>query len=134
MVRFILRTAFLVRYLADFFNRPTYNITLTKAKETLIGNECEISDNRVIITPTLQMTACSGLLRGIIECQFESGNIRFFGINFDIMRAPEKAEIESTDEFTVLDKHLQRSGNCLQRQKTENSTAQTVLTVRTVSG
>lgn len=78
----------------------------TKADGTLIGNECEIADNKVIITPTLQMTACAGLLKGIIECQFESGNIRFYGIDFDILPAPVKAEIESTDEFTVLDKTL----------------------------
>ena len=78
----------------------------TKADGTLIGNECEIADNKVIITPTLQMTACAGLLKGIIEYQFESGNIRFYGIDFDILPAPVKAEIESTDEFTVLDKTL----------------------------
>lgn len=78
----------------------------TKADGTLIGNECEIADNKVIITPTLQMTACAGLLKGIIECQFESGNIRFYGIDFDILPAPVKAEIESTYEFTVLDKTL----------------------------
>lgn len=78
----------------------------TKADGTLIGNECEIADNKVIITPTLQMTACAGLLKGIIECQFESGNIRFYGIDFDILPAPVKAEIASTDEFTVLDKTL----------------------------
>ena len=78
----------------------------TKADGTLIGNECEIADNKVIITPTLQMTACAGLLKGIIECQFESGNIRFYGIDFEILPAPVKAEIESTDEFTVLDKTL----------------------------
>lgn len=78
----------------------------TKADGTLIGNECEIADNKVIITPTLQMTACAGLLKGIIECQFESGNIRFYGIDFDILPAPVKAEIASTDEFTVFDKTL----------------------------
>lgn len=78
----------------------------TKSDGKLIANECKIEGGKVIITPTLQMTACAGLLKGIIECQFESGNIRFFGINFDIMPAPEKAEIESTDEFTVLDKTL----------------------------
>lgn len=78
----------------------------TKADGTLIGNECEIADNKVIITPTLQMTACAGLLKGIIECQFESGNIRFYGIDFEIQPAPVKAEIASTDEFTVFDRTL----------------------------
>ncbi|MGN1201824.1 MAG: hypothetical protein ACI4RF_00900 [Eubacterium sp.] len=87
----------------------------TKADGTLIGNECEISDNRVIITPTLQMTACAGLLKGIIECQFESGNIRFFGINFEILPAPEKAEIESADEFTVLDRTLAQARLLLEK-------------------
>lgn len=78
----------------------------TKADGKLIGNECEIADNKVIITPTLQMTACVGLLKGIIECQFKSGNIRFYGIDFEILPAPEKAEIASTDEFTVFDRTL----------------------------
>lgn len=78
----------------------------TKADGTLIGNVCEIADNKVIITPTLQMTACAGLLKGIIECQFESGNIRFYGIDFEILPAPVKAEITSTDEFTVFDRTL----------------------------
>lgn len=90
----------------------------TKADGTLIGNECEIADNKVIITPTLQMTACAGLLKGIIECQFESGNIRFYGIDFEILPAPEKAEIESTDEFTVFDKTLAQARLLL--EKAEN--------------
>lgn len=90
----------------------------TKADGTLIGNKCEIADNKVIITPTLQMTACAGLLKGVIECQFESGNIRFFGINFEILPAPEKAEIESTDEFTVLDKTIAQARELL--AKAEN--------------
>lgn len=90
----------------------------TKADGTLIGNECEIADNKVIITPTLQMTACAGLLKGIIECQFESGNIRFYGIDFDILPAPVKAEIASTDEFTVFDKTLAQARLLL--EKAEN--------------
>lgn len=78
----------------------------TKADGTLIGNECEIADNKVIITPTLQMTSCAGLLKGIIECQFKNGNIRFYGIDFEIQPAPVKSEIASTDEFTVFDRTL----------------------------
>lgn len=78
----------------------------TKADDTTIGRECLIEDNAVIIPIKLQMTTCPGNLKGILECIFDSGNIRFYGVNFHIEESPNVEKIESTDDFTVLEKSI----------------------------
>ena len=75
----------------------------TKSDGHVIGNVCTIENDKVIMPLTLQMTTCAGLLKGIIELQYNDGNIRFYGVNFEVYPAPESADIESTDEFTILE-------------------------------
>lgn len=75
----------------------------TKPDGHLIGNSCNIVDNKVILPVSLQMTTVDGILNGVIEIRNSNGNMRFYGINFIVMYAPETAEIPSTDEFTRLE-------------------------------
>ena len=78
----------------------------TKADDTTIGRECLIEDNTVIIPIKLQMTTCPGNLKGILECVFDNGNIRFYGVNFVIGESPNVDKIESTDDFNILEKSI----------------------------
>ena len=78
----------------------------TKADETTIGIECVVEDNTVIIPIRLQMTTCPGKVKGVLECCFNNGNIRFYGVNFHIAESPDVDKIESTDDFTVLEKSI----------------------------
>lgn len=78
----------------------------TKADEHTISNTCYIKDNKVYLPVSLQMTTCFGYLNGSLELQFDTGNIRFYGLNFEVFPSPETAEIESTDENTLLESFL----------------------------
>ena len=76
----------------------------TKADD--IGIKCVVEDNAVIIPIILPITATPGNLNGVLECIFDSGNIRFYGVNFHIAESPNPEKIESTDDFTVLEKSI----------------------------
>lgn len=78
----------------------------TKPDNHVIGNACQIEDDFVLLPLTSQMTAVHGKLVGVLELQFETGNIRFSGVNFEVFPSPESVEIESTDEFTILEKTI----------------------------
>ena len=78
----------------------------TKADDTTIGRECLIDDNAVIIPIKLQMTTCPGKVKGVLECCFDNGNIRFYGVDFEVGISPDVDKIESTDDFTVLEKSI----------------------------
>ncbi len=78
----------------------------TKPDGHLIGVTCEIKDGKVILPLYLQMTTSSGILQGIIELSFATGNVRFYGVNFEVLEAPSEAQIESTDEFNLLEKTI----------------------------
>lgn len=90
----------------------------TKQDGKIIGNECEIADDKILLPLSLQMTTASGRLKGSIALQFPTGKLKFFGIDFEVFPSPETAEIESTDEFTVLDKTLAQARELL--AKAEN--------------
>jgi hypothetical protein len=75
----------------------------TKQDGCLIRNKCEIKDGKVILPISLQMTTAPGILEGVVVLYFESGNVRFNGVNFEVLKCPDEAEIESTDEFTILE-------------------------------
>lgn len=76
----------------------------TKADD--IGIECRVEDNAVIIPIMLPITATPGRIKGILECVFDNGNIRFYGVNFEVGISPDVDKIESTDDFTVLEKSI----------------------------
>lgn len=71
-----------------------------------IGIECRVEDNAVIIPVILPITATPGRIKGVLECVFDSGNIRFYGVNFHIAESPNVDKIESTDDFNVLEKSI----------------------------
>ena len=71
-----------------------------------IGIECRVEDNAVIIPVILPITATPGRIKGVLECVFDNGNIRFYGVNFVIGESPNVEKIESTDDFTVLEKSI----------------------------
>ena len=75
----------------------------TKSDGCLIRNKCEIKDGKVILPISLQMTTAPGILQGVVVLYSESGNVRFNGVNFEVLECPDEADIESTDEFTVLE-------------------------------
>ena len=77
-----------------------------KPDDTTVGIECLINDNAVIVPILLQMTTAVGKMKGVLECIFASGNIRFYGVNFHIAESPNPEKIESTDDFTVLEKSI----------------------------
>ena len=70
-----------------------------------VGVKCDFNEDKtaVLLPLILQMTTVPGILRGVLELSFESGNIRFNGINFKVISAPDDAEddveIESTDKL-----------------------------------
>lgn len=79
-----------------------------KADGHKVGVKCDFNEDKtaVLLPLILQMTTAEGLLNGVLELSFESGNIRFSGINFKVISAPDNAEIESTDEFTIFERCL----------------------------
>lgn len=78
----------------------------TKSDGKIIGNACEIKDNKILLPLSLQMTTAMGELKGHIEVYFASGTLKFYGVNFEVFPSPETAEIESKDEFTLLESKI----------------------------
>lgn len=78
----------------------------TKSDGKIIGNACEIKDNKILLPLTLQMTTARGDLKGHIEVYFPTGTLKFFGVDFEVFPSPETAEIESKDEFTLLESKI----------------------------
>lgn len=78
----------------------------TKSDGKVIGNACEIKDNKILLPLTLQMTTARGTLKGHIEVYFPNGTLKFFGVDFEVLPSPETAEIESKDEFTLLESKI----------------------------
>ena len=78
----------------------------TKADDHIVTVKCEIKDNKVYLPVILQMTTCFGYLNGQLELQSNTGNIRFYGLNFEVFPSPETAQIESTDENTLLESFI----------------------------
>lgn len=73
-----------------------------------VGVKCDFNEDKtaVLLPLILQMTTAEGLLNGVLELSFESGNIRFSGINFKVVSAPDDTKIESKDEFTIFERCL----------------------------
>ena len=86
----------------------------TKSDGKIIGNSCEIKDNKILLPLSLQMTTADGELRGHIEVYFPNGVLKFYGVNFNVFPSEETAEIESTDEFTMLEKAIAQAKNAYQ--------------------
>lgn len=85
-----------------------------KSDGKIIGNACEIKDNKILLPLSLQMTTAEGELRGHIEVNFPNGVLKFYGVNFNVFPSDETAEIESTDEFTLLEKAISQAKNAYQ--------------------
>ena len=81
----------------------------TKQDGKIIGNECDIAEDKILLPLSLQMTTAFGRLKGSIALQFPTGMLKFFGIDFDVFPSPETAEIESTDEFTLLENAISKA-------------------------
>lgn len=79
----------------------------TKSDGKIIGNACEIKDNKILLPLSLQMTTAMGDLKGHIEVYFANGTLKFFGVDFEVYPSPETAEIESSDEFTMLESKIE---------------------------
>lgn len=45
-------------------------------------------------------------MRGHIEVYFANGVLKFYGVNFNVFPSEETSEIESTDEFTLLESKI----------------------------
>ena len=86
----------------------------TKSDGKIIGNACEIKDNKILLPLRLQMTTARGDLKGHIEVYFASGTLKFFGVDFEVFPSPETAEIESKDEFTLLETAIAQAKNAYQ--------------------
>ena len=86
----------------------------TKSDGKIIGNACEIKDNKILLPLSLQMTTARGYLKGHIEVYFATGTLKFFGVDFEVFPSPETAEIESKDEFTLLEKAIAQSKSAYQ--------------------
>lgn len=86
----------------------------TKSDGKIIGNACEIKDNKILLPLSLQMTTARGTLKGHIEVYFASGTLKFYGVNFEVFPSPETAEIESKDEFTLLENAIAQAKNAYQ--------------------
>lgn len=86
----------------------------TKSDGKIIGNACEIKDGKILLPLSLQMTTAMGDLKGHIEVYFPSGTLKFFGVDFEVFPSPETAEIESTDEFTLLENAIARAKSAYQ--------------------
>lgn len=88
-----------------------------------VGVKCSFNENKtaVLLPLILQMTTAKGLLNGVLEISFEGGNIRFSGIDFKVLPAPDDVEVESRDEFTIFE-------NCLFKPEQDGKIGQ-VLTL-----
>lgn len=86
----------------------------TKSDGKIIGNACEIKDNKILLPLSLQMTTARGDLKGHIEVYFPTGTLKFFGVDFEVFPSPETSEIESTDEFTLLETAIAQAKNAYQ--------------------
>lgn len=86
----------------------------TKSDGKIIGNACEIKDNKILLPLSLQMTTAIGKLEGHIEVYFPTGTLKFYGVNFEVFPSPETAEIESKDEFTLLETAIAQAKNAYQ--------------------
>lgn len=86
----------------------------TKSDGKIIGNACEIKDNKILLPLSLQMTTAIGKLEGHIEVYFHTGTLKFYGVNFEVFPSPETAEIESTNEFTLLESAIAQAKNAYQ--------------------
>lgn len=86
----------------------------TKSDGKIIGNACEIKDNKILLPLSLQMTTARGDLKGHIEVYFPTGTLKFFGVDFEVYPSPETAEIESKDEFTLLENAIAQAKNAYQ--------------------
>lgn len=78
----------------------------TKSDGKIIGNACEIKDGKILLPLSLQMTTAEGDLKGHIEVYYPTGTLKFFGVDFEVFPSPETAEIESKDEFTLLESKI----------------------------
>ena len=86
----------------------------TKSDGKIIGNACEIKDGKILLPLSLQMTTARGDLKGHIEVYYPTGTLKFFGVDFFVFPSPETAEIESTDEFTMLETAIAQAKNAYQ--------------------
>lgn len=86
----------------------------TKSDGKIIGNACEIKDNKILLPLSLQMTTARGELKGHIEVYYPTGTLKFFGVDFEVFTSPETAEIESKDEFTLLETAIAQAKNAYQ--------------------
>lgn len=86
----------------------------TKSDGKIIGNACEIKDNKILLPLSLQMTTARGELKGHIEVYYPTGTLKFYGVNFEVFPSPETAEIESKDEFTLLETAIAQAKNAYQ--------------------
>ena len=86
----------------------------TKSDGKIIGNACEIKDGKILLPLSLQMTTARGDLKGHIEAYFSNGTLKFFGVDFEVFPSPETAEIESKDEFTLLETAIAQAKNAYQ--------------------
>ena len=60
------------------------------------------------------MTTARGELKGHIEVYYPTGTLKFYGVNFEVFPSPETAEIESKDEFTLLETAIAQAKNAYQ--------------------
>lgn len=86
----------------------------TKSDGKIIGNTCEIKDGKILLPLSLQMTTARGDLKGHIEVYYPTGTLKFFGVDFEVFPSPETAEIESKDEFTLLETAISQAKNAYQ--------------------
>lgn len=86
----------------------------TKSDGKIISNACEIKDNKILLPLSLQMTTARGDLKGHIEVYYPNGTLKFFGVDFEVFTSPETAEIESKDEFTLLENAIAKAKNAYQ--------------------
>lgn len=84
-----------------------------KSDGHIVCVKCDFNEDKtaILLPLILQMSTAPGILRGVLELSFGSGNIRFSGINFKVISAPDDAEIESTDEFTIFERCLLKPKN-----------------------
>ena len=78
----------------------------TKSDGKIIGNACEIKDGKILLPLSLQMTTAEGDLKGHVEVYYPTGTLKFYGVDFEVYPSPETAEIESKDEFTLLESKI----------------------------